>query len=241
MISQEEREQIRIYYSAGHPIRQTAAHFNRSIQKVFEFTKECRKYKTPIKDNNIINNIDTLLSNIDSNNKVLNTNNISTKDIKYLSTSTIDNKEKDITESNISNIEGNIENNIKGFNNNKYTNAPYIKLISKINKKLLNSLYAADYKNETIKNLSYASSLMLQRLKDLTTEGSAVTNNNMLIQIFDNPEEVKKLLKEIQDSKLNTGNYIADHKPITIEEANICLDNVENDSIDAELLEQIPV
>jgi len=209
MIKQTQIEQIKKEFLEYTPLRKIADHTGTALQTVFKITrtvtrqpKPPKEKKTTLKEKNIYNKINTVFNNIYKDKK----ENIKTIDsIKdNVRNINIENKNnKDIKElKDIYSVFSLNTNNIKDNKKQKQ-----IKVIDSTIKKILNELKTIDYSKTPLKDLTASLNSLTKQRQELTGNKSE-NNKSMLEAIFDNPESVAGLLKEIRDSKSNPTAYI---------------------------------
>jgi hypothetical protein len=209
MIKDTVKQQIITDYKNGISLRKTAARNKVSLATVVKFTRDLnspsQEKKNTIKEKNIyiykdINNISTL-----NNKDIYNKDNIY-KEIRNIEDTEIQNniENKNDTKENINiNIQDRLITNIES---NKSIDHKQLKVINSSINKILSELKGIDYQKEKLKDLTTSLNALNKQKQDIT--GTASGNTSIIQQIFNSPEQVQALLKEIQESKANPEAYI---------------------------------
>jgi len=215
MIKTEIKQQIITEYKNGISLRKTAAKNKVSLDTVYKLTRKLIKIPKQV-----LNPKDTIYNNIYNNISTLNV--LSTKEkerdkekeinipIQVFSKEDNKNNIKDIKE-NKSNetVKDTLKDNetvITPKVENKSEDHKQLKVINSSINKILKELKGIDYNKEKLKDLTTSLNALNKQKQDIT--GTASSNNSIIQQIFNSPDQVSALLKEIQESKKNPEAYI---------------------------------
>jgi predicted RND superfamily exporter protein len=215
MIKTEIKQQIITDYKNGISLRKTAAKNKVSLDTVYKLTRKLIKIPKQV-----LNPKDTIYNNIYNNISTLNA--LSTKEkerdkekeinipIQVFSKEDNKNNIKDIKE-NKSNetVKDTLKDNetvITPKVENKSEDHKQLKVINSSINKILKELKGIDYNKEKLKDLTTSLNALNKQKQDIT--GTASSNNSIIQQIFNSPDQVSALLKEIQESKKNPEAYI---------------------------------